>query len=172
MWCSFHLEAVIVSFSSWEVCNVLYGHFHSASFPATSSMVAPWLVIALLPPAGPGRTAATQRFWKVTPPAEAVTVSLRMTMVDSKFNLLTKAVTTSTYCLSSLVQLDGIMGLVNSTTDAVVGTIGTTTSIGPVAWPVRKSFGASLLGLVERTLASPLVEGLQGQVEFASHHPQ
>ena len=118
-------------------------------------MVVPWLVIALLPLVDPGRTAAIWGFWKVTPLAEAVTVSPRMTPVASKFNLLTEAVITSMYCLSSSVWLDRTMGLVNLTTNALVGTTGATTSVGPVAWPDGKSFGASPLGLVERTAASP-----------------
>ena len=53
-------------------------------------MVVPWLPIALLPLAGPGRTAAIWEFWEATPLAEAVTMSPRMTLVASKFNLLTK----------------------------------------------------------------------------------
>ena len=66
-------------------------------------MVAPWLPIALLPLMGPWKTATIQGFQKVPSPAEVVTVSLRMTPVASKFNLLTEAVTTSTYHLSSSV---------------------------------------------------------------------
>ena len=46
------------------------------------------------------------------------------------------------------------MGLVNLTTEAVVETIATTASIVLVALPVHESFGASPLGLVERTVAS------------------
>ena len=113
MWCSSCLEVVIVSFLFREISNVLYGHSHSASFPTDSSTKVPWLPIALLPPLGPGRTTAIQGFWRATHPAEVVTMSLRMTLVASKFNLLTKAVTTSMFCLSSPVWLDGVMGLVN-----------------------------------------------------------
>ena len=68
---------------------------------------------------GLGRTAAIWGFWKAPPLAEAVTVSPRMIWVVYKFKLLTAAVTTNMYCLSSSVQLGGVMGLVNSTTDAV-----------------------------------------------------
>ena len=133
-WCSSHLEAVIISFSLREVSNVPYGCSHPTSSLANSSMVVPWLLIGLLPQMGPGRTAAIQGFWKATPPAEAVTVSLRMTPVDSRFNLLTKAVTTNMYHLSSSVWSGRTMGLVNLTTDAVVG-------------------------MVERTIASPSSRG-------------
>ena len=82
-------------------------------------MVAPWLLIALLSQMGHGRTAAIWGFQKAPPPAEVVTVSPRMTPVISKFKLLTKVVTTNMYCFSSSVQLDGMMGLVNVTTNAV-----------------------------------------------------
>ena len=83
-------------------------------------MVAPWLLITLPSQMVLGRTAAIWEFWKAPPLAEAVTVSPRMTLVVSKFKLLTKVVTIITYCLSSSVQSGGTMGLVNSTTDAVV----------------------------------------------------
>ena len=72
---------------------------------------------------GPGKTATIWGFWKATSLAEAVTVSLRMTPVDSKFNLLTETVTTSMNHLSSSVWSGRTMGLVDSTTDAVVGTV-------------------------------------------------
>ena len=134
-WCSSHLEAVIISFFFREVSNVPYGHSHSTSSLASSSIVVPWLLIGLLPGMGPGRTAAIWGFWKATPPAEAVTVSPRMTLVDSKFNLLTKAVTTSTYCLSSSVWSGGMTGLVNLTTNAVVGMVGRT-----IASPTGRGF--------------------------------
>ena len=68
---------------------------------------------------GPERTAAIWGFQEAPPPAEAVTVSLRMTLVISKFKLLTEAVTTNAYCFSSSVQLGGAMGLVNLTPDVV-----------------------------------------------------
>ena len=120
---SSHPKAVILTFFFTEVGNVLYGHSHSTPFPASSSMVVLWLPIAFLPLVGPGRTAAIWRFWKATLLAEAVTMSLGMTLVASKFNLLTEAVTTSMYHLSSSVWSDGMMRLVNLTTDPVVGTI-------------------------------------------------
>ena len=123
MWCSSHLEVVIISFFFREVGNVPYGCSYPASSLASSSTVAPSLLISLLPAMGPGRTAAIWRFQKATPLAKVVTMSPRMTLVDSKFNLLTKAVTTSIYCLSSSVWSGGTMGLVNLTTDAVVGMV-------------------------------------------------
>ena len=144
MWCLFCLKAVIIPFFR-EVCNVLYGHYHSASFLISSSTVAPWLPIALLLLMGPGRTAAIWGFQKA-----AVTVSLRTTLVTSKFNLLTKAVTTSMYHLSSSVWSDGTIELVNLTTNAVVGTSLDMASIGLASWPVSQSF---ISGSVERTVA-------------------
>ena len=95
-------------------------HSHSASFLPSSFMVASWLLIALLSQMSLERTAALWGFWKATPPAEAVNVSPRSTPVVSKLKLLTEVVTTNTYCLSSFVWLGGMMGLVNSTTDAAV----------------------------------------------------
>ena len=96
-----------------------FWHSHSASFFPSSFMVVPWLLIAPLSQMGPGRTAAIWGFWKAPLPAGMVTMSPRMTLVISKFKLLTEAVTTNTYCFSSSVQLGGMMGLVNLTTDAV-----------------------------------------------------
>ena len=123
MWCSSHLEAVIISFFSGEVSDVPYGHSHPTYSLASSSTVAPWLLISLLPQMGPGRTAAIWGSWKATPLAEVVTLSPRMTPVDSKFNLLIEAVTTSMYPLSSFVWSGGMMGLVNLTTNGVVATV-------------------------------------------------
>ena len=130
------------------------GHPPSVSFPASSSMVVPGLPTTLLPLVGPGRTATIQGFLKATPLDEAVTMSLRITLVASKFNLLTEAVTTSTYHLSPSAWLDGMRGPVSLTTGPVVGTIWATAPVGLVAWPVGKSFGTSTSGLVERTVAS------------------
>ena len=140
---SSHPKVVILTFFFREVGNVPYGHSHSAFFPASSSTVVPWLPITFLPLVGPWRTATIWGFWKATLPAEAVTVSLKITPVASKFNLLTEAVTNSMYHLCSSVWFDWMMGLVNLTTDPVVGTIWVTTSIGLMAWPVDKSFGTS-----------------------------
>ena len=128
-------------------------HSHTTPFLPTSFMVAPWLLIALLSQMGPGRTAAIWGFQKATPPAKAVTISPRMTPVVSKFKLLTEVVTTNTYCLSSSIWSGGMMGLVNSTTDAVAEAHWVAASIGLASWPVGWS---SILGLVERTVASPL----------------
>ena len=49
-------------------------------------------------------------------------MSLRATPDVSKFKLLIEVVTTNMYCLSSSVQLGGMMGLVNLTTDVVAET--------------------------------------------------
>ena len=89
-----------------------------------------------------------------TLPNEAVTVSLRITPVAAKFSLLIEAVTTNMHCLSPSAWSDGVRGPASLTTDPVVGTTWVSTSIGPVAWPVGKSFGISTLGSVERTMAS------------------
>ena len=159
MWCSFCLEVFIIYFSFGKVSNVLYQCSHSASFLTSSSMVVPLLPIALLPLTGPGRTASIQGFWKAAPLAKAVTMSLRMTLATSKFNLLTKAVKTSMYHISSSVWSDGMMGLVNLTTNAVVGTSWVTASIGLASWSVGQSF---VLGSVERTVAFPSSRGPEG----------
>ena len=105
---------------------------------------------------GPWRTTAIWGFWKATSPAEVVTVYTRMTLVASKFNLLTEAVTISMYHLSSSVWSDRTMGLVNSTSDAVVGSSWVMASIGLASWPVGQS---SILGLIERTVVSPSGRG-------------
>ena len=83
---------------SWA--SLLWGSY-SASFFPSSFMVAPWLLITPLAQTGPERTAAIWGFWKVPPPAEAVTMSPRTTPVISKFKLLNEVVTTNMYCFSS-----------------------------------------------------------------------
>ena len=107
-WCLFCLKVVIISFSFREVISVRYGNPHSTCLLTSSSMVVPWLPITLPPLMCPWRTATIQGFWKAPSPAEVVTVSPRMTPVTSKFNLLTEAVTTSMYHLSSSVWSDGV----------------------------------------------------------------
>ena len=117
---SFGLKAVIsLPFYPKAVMASPLWHSHPASFFPSSFTVAPWLLIAHLSQMGPGRTAAISGFWKAPSPAEAVTVSPRMTLVIFKFKLLTEAVTTNAYHFSYSVQSGGTMGLVNSTTDAV-----------------------------------------------------
>ena len=150
---SSHLEVVIIFFLLGGVDDFFYGHSLAESFPASSSMVASWQPITFLPQEGPGRTAIIWGFSKATLPTEAVTVSLRITPVASKFSLLTKTVTTSMYHLSPSAWLDRARGLASSTTNLVVGTTWVPTSIGLVAWLVGKSFGISMSGSVERTMA-------------------
>ena len=53
----------------------------------------------------------------------------------------------------SSIQLDGMLGLVNSTTDGAAEAGWVEASIGLASWPVGWS---SIFGLVERTMASPL----------------
>ena len=104
-----------------EVGEVFNGCSPTKSFPASSSMVASWQPITFLPLVGPGRTAAIWGFLKATLPTEAVTMSLRITPVASKFSLLIKAVTTNMYCLSPSAWSDGVRGPASSTNDLVVG---------------------------------------------------
>ena len=144
---------------------------HSASFLPSSFMVAPWLLIALLLQMGLGRTAAIWGFWKATPLAKAVTVSPRMTLVVSKFKLLTEAVTTNTYCLSSSIQSGGTMGLVNSTTNVAAEAGWGAASIRLASLPVN---WFSILGLVERTVVPALSGGgsnKEGVVPCVSQTP-
>ena len=89
--------------------------------------------ITLLALASPGRTATIWGFLEATPLVKVVTMSLRITPIASKFNLLTKAVMTSTYYLLSLIWSDGMRGPVSLTTSPVVGTNGATAPIGLVA---------------------------------------
>ena len=122
MSCSSHLKAVIISFffrGGWR--PPLWAFSHSI-FPASSSTVVSWLPITFLSLVGPGRTTAIQGFSKATPPAEMVTVSPRITLVASKFSLLTEAVTTSMYHLSPSAWSDRVRGLASLTTNPVVGT--------------------------------------------------
>ena len=135
---------------SWP--NPLW-HSHSTSFFPSSFIVAPWLLIALLFQMGPGRTAAVQGFKKAPPPAEVVTMSPRMTLVVSKFKLLTEVVTTNMYCFSSSVWLGGMMGLVNLTADAVMEAVWVAASIKLASWPIGQS---SIQSLVEGTVVPPL----------------
>ena len=83
---------------SWA--SPLWGS-HSASFFPSSFTVTPWLLITPLAQMGPERTAAIQGFQKALPMTEMVTLSPRITLVISKFKLLTKAVTTNMYHFAS-----------------------------------------------------------------------
>ena len=128
---------------------------HSASFLYSSFTVAPWLLIAL--PAGSGleRTAAIWGFWKALLLGKADTVSLRTTLVISKFNLLIEVVTTSTYHFSSSAWLGAVIGLVNSTPDMVVEVVWVAASIRLASCPIGRS---STWGLVEGTMVYILSE--------------
>ena len=86
---------------------------HSASLLSSSFTMAPWLLITLH--AGPERTAVIWGFWKALLLGKAVTISLRMTPVVSKFSHLIEAVMTSTYQFSSSVWSGEAIGQVNST---------------------------------------------------------
>ena len=147
-------SSAYLSTQRWSSANPLW-HSHSTSFLPSSFTVAPWLLIALLSQMGLGRTAAIWGFWKATPLAEAVTASPRMTPVVSKFKILTEAVTTNTYCLSSSIQSGRMMGLVNSTTEAAAEASWVVAWIRLASWPVSWS---SILGVVERTVA-PFLSG-------------
>ena len=112
-------------------------------------MVVPWLLIALLAQMGPERTAATWAFQKAPPLAKVVTMSPRMTLVISKFKLLTEVVTTNMYCFSSSVQLGEAMGLANLTPDVVVVAVGVAALIRLTSCPIGRS---SIQSLVEGTV--------------------
>ena len=151
-----------------SLASVLW-HFHSASFLPSSFMVTPWLLITLLSQMGLGRTAAIWGFWKATPPGKAVTISQKTTLVVSNFKLLTEAVTTNTYHLSSSIWLGMTMGLVNLTTNVAAEAGWVSASIGLVSWPVGWS---SILGLVERTVVSTLLGEVQTMREWCHLAPR
>ena len=95
----------------------------------TSSMVVlgcPTVLFALV---SPGKTAVIWGFPETNPPAEVVTVSLRITPDISRFNSLTEVVTISTYHLSSLVWSDKMRGPASLTTSPV-GIIQATVPMG------------------------------------------
>ena len=92
-------------------------------------------------------------FLGTTPPAELVTVSPRITLVVSRFSLLTKAVTMSTYHLSSLVGSDMMRGTVSLIAGLVVGAIWATTLMGLVALPVSMPGEVFTSGLAGRAMA-------------------
>ena len=122
---------------------------HSASFFPSSFTVAPWLLITPLAQTGPERTAAIWGFQKAPPLAKAVTMSPGTTPVISKFKLLTEAVTTKMYHFSSSAWSGGVMGLVNSTPDAVVEAVWVAASIRLMSNPIVQS---SIWSLVEGTV--------------------
>ena len=153
----------------WSWTIALWGS-HSASFFPSSSIVVPWLLITPLTQMGPERTAAIWGFWKAPPPAKAVTVPPRMTPVISKFKLLTKVVTTNTYCFSSSAWLGGVMGLVNSTPGVVVEAVWVAALIRLASWPI----GWSSIWSLVRELWFLSLGGMQMTKKWwhMSHRPQ
>ena len=85
-------------------------------------MVVPWWPTTFLPLVGPWGTATIWGFSEATLLTEAVTVSLRVTPVASKFRLPIEAVTTNMHHLSSSAWSDGARGPASLTNDLVVGT--------------------------------------------------
>ena len=144
---SFHPKAVIGS----PFCpKVVMGYFitrgaHSASLLSSSFTMVPWSLIALLAGTGPERTATIWGFWKALLLGKAVTVSLRMTPVVSKFNHLIEVVTTSTYHFSSSVWSSGAIGLVNSTPGRAVEAVWVAASIRLASCPLGQSSTWSLV---------------------------
>ena len=132
----------------------LYRWSPTKSFSASSSMVVSWQPTTFLLLVGPRWAAAIQGFSKATLLTEAVTVSLGVTLVASKFSLPIEAVTVNTHPLSSSAWLDGVSWLASSTTNLVVGTTWVSTSVGLVAKLVSRSFGVSVSDSVESTMAS------------------
>ena len=77
---------------------------------------------------------------KATPPTEAITVSLDVTLVASKFSLPTEAVTINMHCFPPPTWLEGMGGPASLSTNPVVGTTWLSTSGGLVAQIVTRSF--------------------------------
>ena len=151
---SSHLEVVITFFFLGEVGDVFYGWSSAKSFPASSSTIASWQPTTFPPLVGPGRNATIWGFSKAILPTKAVTMSLRVTPVASKFSLSIEAVMISTHLLSSSAWSDGASEPVSSTTNLEVGTTQVSTSIGLTAQAVGRSFWISMSGLVRGTVAS------------------
>ena len=137
------LEAVIIFSFLGEVGDILYRWSPAKSFPASSSTVVSWWPNTFL-----------LGFLKATLPTEAVTVSLRVPLVASKFSLPIEAVTINMHLLSSSTWSDGVRGPASLNTNPVVGTTWVSTSIGLMAWLVSRSFWISTSVLVKRTMVS------------------
>ena len=152
---SFCLEVVAIFSFLGEVSDILYGQCPTKSFSISSSKAVSWWPTTFLPLVGPGKAAAIWGFLKATLPTKAVTMSLGLTLVASKFILPIEEVTINTHHLSSSAWLDGVRGPASSTTDLVMGTTWVSTLVGLVAQLVSRSFGVSASDLVERTVASP-----------------
>ena len=99
-----------------------------------------------------------QGLLKATPLTEAITVSPEITPVASKFSLPTEVITINMHCFPLPTWLEGVGGLASLSTDAVVGTTQLSTSAGPVAQMVARSFGVSMSILADGVIVLPLRE--------------
>ena len=127
----------------WVVsCQILfYQFFHCSILMAT----------IFFPLVGPGKAATIWGFSRANLLTGAVTMSLGVTPVASKFSLPIEAVTVNTHHLSPSVWLDGVRGPASSMTNLVVETTWVSILVELVAWPVSMSFGVSTSDLVKKT---------------------
>ena len=148
-----HLKSVFVFFYSREVHDVLYSESSSRFFTMALGNLITLFALRTR------RTAAIWGFSEASFPTELVAVSLRMTPVASRFNLLTGVVTIRTYCLSSSVCSHGMGGPVSSTAAPATGAIHAIVLMELVAWLVSAPCEVSTSGLTRIGMA-PLPSGV------------